>query len=95
MPCVYILQSLTTGKYYVGSTVNLERRLSEHGRHHSPYTRGRGLWRLVYHEPHANLEAARKREHEIKGGSRMRGSPTGLSVIARCRIDRAAGVTLA
>jgi putative endonuclease len=67
MPCVYILQSLTTGKYDVGSTVDLERRLSEHQRHHSPYTRGRGPWQLVYHEHHADLQAARKREDEIKG----------------------------
>jgi len=65
MPCLYILQSLTAGKYYVG-TDDLERRLSEHQRCHSPYTRGRGPRRLVYQEPHADLQAARKREREVK-----------------------------
>jgi len=91
MPCVYILQSLTTGKYYVGSTVDLERRLSEHQRHHSPYTQGRGPWRLVYDEPHADLEAARRREREIKG---WKSHARIANWIARGRIDRAAGITL-
>ena len=92
MPCVYILQSLATGKYYVGSTNDLERRLSEHQRCHSPYTRGRGPWELVYHESHADLQAARKREREIKG---WKSHARIDEWIARSRIDRPAGITLA
>ena len=91
MPCVYILQSLTTGKYYVGSTVDLERRLSEHEPHHSPYTRGRGPWGLVYQEPHADVQGARKREHEIKG---WKSHVRIAHWIARRRIDRSARTTL-
>src|SRR5216684_5991134 len=42
MAFVYILQSETTGRFYIGSTDDLERRLAEHLRGHSPATRGRG-----------------------------------------------------
>jgi putative endonuclease len=64
--CVYILQSKTTGRSYVGSTVDLARRLEEHGRGHSPATRGRGPWRLVHTEPFCDLPSARRREYQIK-----------------------------
>ena len=70
---LYILQSETSGKFYVGSTNDLERRLSEHARGHTPSTRGRGPWKLAYKEEHATLLEARRRETEIKGwkSSRM------------------------
>jgi len=66
MAWLYILQSKSTGCYYVGSTNDLSRRLSEHGRAHSPATRGRGPWRLAYREEFASLLEARRREREIK-----------------------------
>jgi putative endonuclease len=63
---VYILQSETSGRFYVGSTDELERRLSEHKRGHTPSTRGRGPWKLVHTEKFPTLLEARKRELEIK-----------------------------
>jgi putative endonuclease len=66
MAFVYILQSETTGRFYIGSTDDLERRLSEHIRGHSPATRGRGPWKLVYTEKFETLLEARRRELEIK-----------------------------
>ena len=63
---VYILQSQTSGKFYVGSTHDLDRRLSEHERGHTPSTRGRGPWKLVHKEEFASLLEARRREPEIK-----------------------------
>jgi putative endonuclease len=63
---LYILQSQTSGKFYVGSTDDLDRRLSEHERGHTPSTRGRGPWKLVRKEPFASLIEARRRELEIK-----------------------------
>jgi putative endonuclease len=66
MAWLYILQSQSTGRYYVGSTNDLDRRLSEHNRAHSPATRGRGPWILVYSEAFAALVEARRRELEIK-----------------------------
>jgi len=62
----YILQSETTGHYYVGSTNDLQRRVSEHFRSHSLATRGRGPWKVVYSEEFASLLEARRRELQIK-----------------------------
>jgi putative endonuclease len=66
MGVVHILQSETTARYYVGSTDNLDRRISEHQRGHTPSTRGRGTWRLVYQGRFDTLIDARRREMEIK-----------------------------
>jgi putative endonuclease len=66
MAWLYILQSQSTSRYYVGSTNDLERRLSEHNRAHSLATRGRGPWMLVYQETFPTLLEARPRELEIK-----------------------------
>jgi putative endonuclease len=66
MASAYIPQSLWTGRFYVGSTVDLERRLEEHQRGHSPATRGRGPWRLVYQESFPSLLEARRRELQLK-----------------------------
>ncbi len=66
MASLYILQSLSTGRFYIGSTADLERRLQEHQRGHSPATRGRGPWRLVYEESFSSLIEARRRELQLK-----------------------------
>jgi len=66
MPVMYILQSATTGKFYVGSALDRDVRLAEHQRKHSPYTRSRGHWRLVYSEEYDTLAKARRRERQIK-----------------------------
>jgi putative endonuclease len=67
MAFLYILESLTTGRFYIGSTTDLDRRMDEHQRGHSPATRGRGPWKLAYRESFPRLREARKRELEIKG----------------------------
>ena len=56
----------STGRFYVGSTNDLSRRLSEHNRSHSLATRGRGPWELVYEETYQALLDARRRELQIK-----------------------------
>ena len=66
MAHLYILRSITTEKSYVGATVELPRRLAEHRRGHSPFTRGRGPWELVYEEEYPDLAGACRREREIK-----------------------------
>jgi putative endonuclease len=58
MAFVYILQSEMTGRFYIGSTEDLEIRLSEHLRGHSPATRGRRPWKLVHTEQFASLLTA-------------------------------------
>jgi putative endonuclease len=66
MAFLYILESLTTGHFYIGSTNDFDRRMEEHQRGHTPSTRGRGPWRLAYRESFPSLHEARKRELEIK-----------------------------
>ncbi len=64
---VYILRSEKNGRYYVGSTDDLERRLAQHNTGHTPSTRPYQPWTVAYHEPMPNRLAARQREREIKG----------------------------
>jgi len=66
MLCVYILQSETTGRFYIDSTDDLDRRQSEHQRDQTPSTRGRGPWKLVHQEEFPTLLEAHRRELEIK-----------------------------
>jgi putative endonuclease len=63
---MYILKSGITGKYYIGSTGDLQSRLVEHNAGKSPYTRYRGPWEMIYSESFLTLSLARKREKEIK-----------------------------
>ncbi|MFZ0981661.1 MAG: GIY-YIG nuclease family protein [Candidatus Acidiferrales bacterium] len=63
---LYILQSKTTQRFYIGSTNDVARRMDEHQRGHSLATRGRGPWELVYQEYFESLVDARRRELEIK-----------------------------
>lgn len=66
MAFLYILRSQSTGRFYVGSTVDLERRLAEHGRGQTPSTRKRGPWQLVYKEKFSTLQDARQQERRLK-----------------------------
>jgi putative endonuclease len=66
MALLYILQSERTGRFYIGSTENLARRLEEHRRGQTASTRGCGPWKLVYQEEFESLLAAHRRELEIK-----------------------------
>ncbi|HBC87301.1 MAG TPA: hypothetical protein DCZ94_10130 [Lentisphaeria bacterium] len=63
---LYILQSESTGRFYVGHTEDLENRLLEHNRGESKSTRNRGPWRPVYSETFQNRADAQRREYEIK-----------------------------
>jgi len=63
---VYILQSKTTGRYYVGHSADVSRRLSEHNRGHTTSLRGRGPWEVILTEEFPTRSAAAAREREIK-----------------------------
>ena len=63
---VYIIQTLIDGTYYVGSTQNVDERVTRHNQRRSKYTKGRGPWELVYTEEFADRSSAMKREKEIK-----------------------------
>jgi putative endonuclease len=66
MVSVYILQSLTTGRFYIGCCTNVEARLAEHQRGQTISTRGRGPWILVYQEQFDTLSEALGRERQLK-----------------------------
>jgi len=64
---IYIIKSISSGKYYIGCTDNINRRLSEHNSSQSKYTRKKGPWMLKYTEQYTTLSEARMRELKIKG----------------------------
>ncbi|MPZ23972.1 MAG: GIY-YIG nuclease family protein [Dehalococcoidia bacterium] len=66
--CVYVLRSTKNGRLYTGSTNDLQRRLEEHNRGKSRYTRSAGPFELVYSEECDNRLAARRRELFLKSG---------------------------
>ena len=66
MHSVYILQSETSGKFYVGCARDPISRLAEHQRGQTLSTRNRGPWKLVYLENFASRGEALRREKQIK-----------------------------
>lgn len=63
---VYLFRSKSTGRFYLGWTADLNRRLREHNDGKSKYTKNRGPWELVYHETYSNPEQAKERERKLK-----------------------------
>lgn len=66
---VYVLFSNSLSKRYVGSTSNLDKRLSEHNSGKSKFTKGGIPWQLVYSEQFDTNSDARKRELFLKSGA--------------------------
>ena len=65
---VYVLEN-ADGRFYVGHTDDIERRLSEHNSEEkvsSKYTHKNGPWKLVWSEEHPDRSSAMKRERFIK-----------------------------
>lgn len=63
---LYILESEVNGRYYIGSTTDLETRLQHHNAGRTPSTRPYKPWKLVYKELYTDVSAARKRENYLK-----------------------------
>jgi len=60
---VYILQSETTGRFYVGQTEHLAERVAYHNSNYSLALRNRGPWKLVYREEfHTRRDAVRREQ---------------------------------
>jgi len=65
---VYVLEN-PAGRFYIGSTGNLENRLAQHNAKDkigSKFSHKNGLWSLVWSEPHLTRSAAVQREKQIK-----------------------------
>ena len=63
---VYVLKSENKGRYYVGFSADLEKRLQEHNAGKVRSTKAYKPWFIVYKEKFLNKILARKRELEIK-----------------------------
>jgi putative endonuclease len=63
---LYILLSIKTGKYYIGSTGNLKDRLLCHNSGRSIATKSGIPWRFVYSVEFFTRSEAIKRELELK-----------------------------
>ncbi len=66
MAFVYVLQSERNGRFYIGSTNNLEERYIEHNSGQSPYTRNNRPYKVVFFQEYKSLEEARKIEFKLK-----------------------------
>ncbi len=66
MYTVYILQSTITGKYYIGSTNDLPRRLNEHNSNKTNSLKNKGPFIVIYTEEFPDKVTAYRRELQIK-----------------------------
>jgi len=62
---VYVLQN-SDGKFYIGLTEDVTRRLEQHNSGESKWTMGRGPWMIVWQSEFTNLSDARKLEVLLK-----------------------------
>jgi len=63
---VYVIKSEGTGRFYVGQTNDLAKRLRRHNSGLTRSGRNRGPWTLVYAEKYATRPEAVRRERQIK-----------------------------
>ena len=65
MAFVYILQN-QLGKYYIGSTLDIVRRMRHHAGGYTPSTKRMGKMRLVFKQEYLTLPEAREVERKLK-----------------------------
>ncbi len=63
---VYILQSKKNKRLYIGYTSDLRKRLEEHNKGESTYTKRYRPWRLIYYEAFLSKRDALTREKQLK-----------------------------
>ncbi len=66
MPWLYILNNKETDRYYIGSTVDLERRIKQHISGKTRTTRVLKAYQLIYKEFYNTAIEARLREKKLK-----------------------------
>ena len=65
---VYVLRSERDGRFYVGMTSSIDRRLKEHNLGRTKSTKAYMPWILFFFEEYANRVEARAREKYLKSG---------------------------
>ena len=63
---VYLIQSKKDGKYYIGQTSNLQKRLGKHNKCDVKSTKHRVPFKLVGYEEYEKRNEARWREYSLK-----------------------------
>ena len=63
---VYVLRSESTGRFYIGCSIDPQRRLAEHNAGETASTRGRGPWGIAFVRGFESLAQARQYEAELK-----------------------------
>jgi putative endonuclease len=66
MGYAYILRSIPTGRFYIGSTIDVSVRLFRHNAGHHLSTKAYRPWKLIYTSSFETLVEARRRERKIK-----------------------------
>ncbi len=66
---VYVLRSKKDGRFYVGMSNDVDRRVKEHNAGKTKSTKGYVPWELFFFEGYTNRTDARVREKYLKGGS--------------------------
>lgn len=66
MKQVYALRSLKNGIIYIGIAINAEKRLVDHNKGESKFTKGHLPWELIYKEDCEDWTSARKKEKYYK-----------------------------
>jgi putative endonuclease len=76
---VYLLRN-STGKIYIGISIDVALRLDQHNREISKWTKGKGPWTLIWTSEAKSLSDARKLENRLKRQKGGRGlyTMTGL-----------------
>jgi putative endonuclease len=62
---VYIIQN-HEGKFYIGTSDDVARRVEQHNSGQSRWTKGRGPWTMVWQSNEFSLSEARKLENRLK-----------------------------
>ena len=62
---VYVIQN-AEGRFYIGLSEDVERRLQQHNDGGSRWTKGKGPWRLLWASEAMSLSEARKLENHLK-----------------------------
>ena len=66
MYSVYILESLSTGRYYIGQSKDIIGRLKRHNAGYEASTRGKGPWQLRWHREFESRSEAYREERRLK-----------------------------
>ncbi|HBK34799.1 TPA: excinuclease ABC subunit C [Candidatus Uhrbacteria bacterium] len=69
---VYLIESETSNKWYIGYSSDLHARLKKHNQNGNTSTSNRGPWKQIYYEVYLLKEDAMGRERFLKSGSGWR-----------------------